>query len=55
MSRIDDAIFIMEGTDIGIDIGLNKLWNGKKRTNVNLAVGRMNTTRTPTAACQPPC
>ncbi len=41
MSRIDDDFFIMKGTDIGIDIGLNKLWNGKKRTNVNLAVGRM--------------
>lgn len=41
LSRIDDDIFIMDGTDIGIDIGLNKLWNSKRRTNLNLAVGRM--------------
>ncbi len=43
-SRIDDDIFIMEGSDLGLGLQLNQYWGGERTTLINLGFGRMDYT-----------
>ena len=41
LSHIDDNVFVIRGTDLGLGLAANALWHGSRTTQLNLTYGRL--------------